>query len=440
MGRKFQKNSLTGEMTSRLLLGLAAGVFLILLVGIGGVHMLKEYFHTSGYYYDAEMGRAKELQAFVRQNGLAATDSEPLRQWAMERKIDEFFVLRDDLLLLDISYEGDIAPGAGKMHTGTVFFYYMLEFADGEASVYLYEGAGEEYFTVLWMAAVLIGFSACLGIFISGIQEYVRYIRQLEKEVAIISRGELQGQVTVSGENELARLAGSLEVMRRTLVRNEQTERELRQAQTNLLLGMSHDLKTPLTGLMAYMEIIRKQEKEGRPAREYIDKAFDKILQIRAHADRLFELFLIDSRTKNKMEPAAEVYDAIGDYLSEMLILLETDGFMVNTENVGWEPVRLTVSAEYMGRITNNIISNINKYGDRTRPVRIELRYEPERVGVLVQNGVGDSGGPVEGTGIGVKNISMMMEQMGGSAETEQEEGNYSIALWFPVYDKESEV
>ena len=111
-------------MTSCLLQGLAAGIFLTLLVGIGGVHMLKEYFEVSGYYYDAEMGRAKELQTFVRQNGLAAVDSEPFRQWATERKIDEFMILRDDLLLLDISYEGDIAPGAGEIHKSRAFFYY----------------------------------------------------------------------------------------------------------------------------------------------------------------------------------------------------------------------------------------------------------------------------------------------------------------------------
>ena len=424
-------------MTSCLLQGLAAGIFLTLLVGIGGVHMLKEYFEVSGYYYDAEMGRAKELQTFVRQNGLAAVDSEPFRQWATERKIDEFMILRDDLLLLDISYEGDIAPGAGEIHKSRAFFYYALDFADGQASVYLYEGAGEDYVAVLWIAAVFMGFMACLGIFILELQGYVRYTRLLEKEVGIISRGKLQGQVTVRGENELARLAYSLEVMRRTLVQNEKTEQELRQAQTNLLMGMSHDLKTPLTGLMAYMEIIRKQEKEGRLVREYIDKAFDKILQIRAHADRLFELFLIDSGTKNEMEPAADIYDVLGDYLSEMLILLEADGFVVDTEKVDWGPVRLQASAEYMARITNNLISNINKYGDRRRPVRIELRYEPGKVGVWIQNGVGDTGGPVEGTGIGVKNISMMMEQMSGSAKVRQKDGNYSIALWFPILHKE---
>ena len=46
--------------------------------------------------------------------------------------------------------------------------------------------------------------------------------------------------------------------MRQTLVKKEQIEYDLKSAQEKLVLGMSHDLRTPLTGLMAYLEILKK--------------------------------------------------------------------------------------------------------------------------------------------------------------------------------------
>ena len=68
----------------------------------------------------------------------------------------------------------------------------------------------------------------------------------------------------VEGQDELAKLAQGLDIMRKMLVYREEKEHEMRVAQDKLVLGMAHDLRTPLTGLMTYIEILRKQENEGK--------------------------------------------------------------------------------------------------------------------------------------------------------------------------------
>ena len=106
-----------------------------------------------------------------------------------------------------------------------------------------------------------MGFVVCTGIFSYEMQEDLKYIQCLKEEVDVISKGNLQEHVTVTGNDELAQLAGGLERMRQTLIQKEQSEQELRAAQEKLVLGMSHDLRTPLTGLMTYLEILKKQQK-----------------------------------------------------------------------------------------------------------------------------------------------------------------------------------
>ena len=214
-----------------------------------------------------------------------------LKKWGTERNIDDFTISRGKWLLFDISYSGKIMYGSREIPNLTWRMYHRISFKDGTADVYIYEGTADKYFNILMVFSVVLGVAACIGIVVSGMYENVKYIQCLMKEVNIISRGNLQGNVTVQGTDEIAQLASGLEHMRQTLVKKEQIEYDLKSAQEKLVLGMSHDLRTPLTGLMAYLEILKKQQKEGAVTQEYINKAFDRVLQIRDLSEQMFEYF-----------------------------------------------------------------------------------------------------------------------------------------------------
>ena len=427
-GYENQSASLTGKMLKDLLSGLAVGAYMIFLLYLGGMNMLQQYFST---YYTGEAELVEELGEYARRRRLGATDVRKLIPWIEDKGIREFKVARKGWLLFDASYPGVILPGRKEQPDSKWRAYYHVAFADGDADVYISTGFDVKYYRALLAVSVVSGFAACLGIVISGMKENVAYIQRLEKEVDIIKRGSLQEAVTVKGRDELGQLAYGLDQLRRQLYEKREMEKELRAAQEKLVLGMSHDLRTPLTGLLAYMEVIKKQEREGRLNREYIDKAYDKILQIKHLSDQMFEYFFIDSRQGAAMESLEEISSAFGD--SEMCAMLECCGFSVNAKSLQWKPVFVRFSTDYLGRIINNVFSNIERYGDKEKQVKIWVIYEPYRVGIAIQNSMAEPGQYVEGTGIGIKNISLMMEQMGGAAEVDMKEGHYRIVLYFPL-------
>lgn len=429
-GYENQSASLTGKMLKDLLSGLAVGAYMIFLLYLGGMNMLQQYFST---YYTGEAELVEELGEYARRRRLGATDVRKLIPWIEDKGIREFKVARKGWLLFDASYPGVILPGRKEQPDSKWRAYYHVAFADGDADVYISTGFDVKYYRALLAVSVVSGFAACLGIVISGMKENVAYIQRLEKEVDIIKRGSLQEAVTVKGRDELGQLAYGLDQLRRQLYEKREMEKELRAAQEKLVLGMSHDLRTPLTGLLAYMEVIKKQEREGRLNREYIDKAYDKILQIKHLSDQMFEYFFIDSRQGAALESLEEISSAFGDYLSELCAMLECCGFSVNAKSLQWKPVFVRFSTDYLGRIINNVFSNIERYGDKEKQVKIWVIYEPYRVGIAIQNSMAEPGQYVEGTGIGIKNISLMMEQMGGAAEVDMEEGHYRIVLYFPL-------
>ena len=368
--------------------GLLAGLLVLSVTYFGGKGLLQRFFFRTGYVYAEETERAEELQEYVTQNKLSASDYKMLKKWGTERNIDDFTISRGKWLLFDISYNGKIMYGSREIPNLTWRMYHRISFKDGTADVYIYEGTADKYFNILMVFSVVLGVAVCIGIVVSGMYENVKYIQCLMKEVNIISRGNLQGNVTVQGTDEIAQLASGLEHMRQTLVKKEQIEYDLKSAQEKLVLGMSHDLRTPLTGLMAYLEILKKQQKEGAVTQEYINKAFDRVLQIRDLSEQMFEYFFVNSRHHIELEPAEDIMCAVGDYLSELCALLEYEGFKVNTDRLEWRQISVCINTDFIGRIMNNIISNIEKYGKHENEVCIQLCYGNEEVGISIQNSI----------------------------------------------------
>ena len=78
------------------------------------------------------------------------------------------------------------------------------------------------------------------------------------------------------------------------------------------------------------------------------------------------------------------------------------------------------------------IISNIEKYGKHENEVCIQLCYGNEEVGISIQNSITRFDSEHQKTGIGLQNISIMMEQMDGRMEVNADDLTYCIVLYFP--------
>ncbi len=396
--------------------------------------LLSNYFYDSGYLYKAGLPRIEELQQTISEEQWKSSDTEKLREWAAERRIEDFIIYKDDELLFDASGDDDGYSESIYLDPIMESYLYDLTFEDGETKVYLYEGAGSNHYRILLIIAVVIGFSSFLGIFLSSLKQVVVYIQTLRNEVEAFTSGDLSHPVTIYGNHELTKLAEGLDHMRISLIEKDQKEAEMRAAQKKMVLGMSHDLKTPLTGLLAYMEILKRQQEMSDVSREYLDKAYHQIIQMRNLSNRLFEYFLIDSRENLELEDAEDAESILGDYLSEFCALLESLGFPLDTDRLSFQDgVKIRINTDYMGRISNNLISNLEKYGDREEPVQITLQYDDTDVCLVIRNTIKKPNPFVEGSGIGTKNISMMMRQMGGELNIAMSDIAYVSRLYFPI-------
>ena len=434
-------HSLYFKLAGLLLAAVAVSGLFFVVINYAGEQMITKIFSDSSHIEKLSEAYIQDLQDYIDETKAASNDSEKLTEWVRKRKIVSIQVYKDEILTYDSNYPDaavEDAEAEGAYYDWE--YYYTAEFADGTADVFLYGFFSYPLYSYAMTAEILLAVILLVAIVILGIRKPVRYIGRLKAECEILGSGDLDYQVTVQGKDELSLLARGLDNMRMALRESNEKEAELTAANRRMITEMSHDLRTPLTSLLIYTEILgKKAAKDPRQAMEYVSKIEKKARQIKRLSDNIFEYALITEETKAELGEPQTLRELFYDPLSEMTAYLGERGYMVELRpdtGSGSERRQIRVNEEYINRIMDNIVSNIEKYADKSMPVRIETIYTEEYGGLAFRNGIScsmEDRRKTEGsTNIGLHNVEKIMKKMNGYFRVKQTENIFEITLIFP--------
>lgn len=434
-------HSLYFKLAGLLLAAVAVSGLFFVVINYAGEQMITKIFSDSSHIEKLSEAYIQDLQDYIDETKAASNDSEKLTEWVRKRKIVSIQVYKDEILTYDSNYPDaavEDAEAEGAYYDWE--YYYTAEFADGTADVFLYGFFSYPLYSYAMTAEILLAVILLVAIVILGIRKPVRYIGRLKAECEILGSGDLDYQVTVQGKDELSLLARGLDNMRMALRESNDKEAELTAANRRMITEMSHDLRTPLTSLLIYTEILgKKAAKDPRQAMEYVRKIEKKARQIKRLSDNIFEYALITEETKAELGDPQTLRELFYDPLSEMTAYLGERGYTVGLRpdtGSGSERRQIRVNEEYINRIMDNIVSNIEKYADKSMPVRIETIYTEEYGGLAFRNGIScstEDRRKTEGsTNIGLHNVEKMMKKMNGYFRVKQTENIFEITLIFP--------
>jgi signal transduction histidine kinase len=426
-----KKQSIYVELTKLLFLAalIAGGIFILL--NVGGRHILDNYFDQNTFIETQNKKKMEKLQNYVTENNLKSNDSNILEKWVRKNNLVSLQIFQDNRLQYDSNYETngeewEVSPEDYYEWES----YYPITFADGEADVFTIISISK-YYNYAVLFEVIISFFVFLFIVMAGIQRTMKYIRRLRNEIEILEGGELNYPITINGKDELTELARGLNEMRISFQEQLEQETYLTQSHKKLVTEMSHDLRTPLTSLLIYTELLKQNDCNDKELqKKYANKIDQKAHLIKKISDNIFEYSLVSSRMEIELEEAQYVKVIFYDLLSEFAGYLEEQGFSVAC-NLNWKKEKIRINADYLTRIMDNITSNILKYADKNADIIIKSVSAEKFVGISIKNEIAKEDRGEASTNIGLHNIKNMMEGMGGKSRITKDEHTFQIELLF---------
>lgn len=440
--RLFKPYGLRARFAVTLILSaLLCGLVFLVLYQVSDYY-LTEHFETPEFLDAYMQGQAESLQDFIDKNDISSKDLAKLTKWEN----------RQPTVLLELYADGQriyrsvgnaprrdeprdaqerigdraAPPDAqlrGDEHT------ILIHLTDRDVQALIFSDATYQYYVIATALSAVVAGVLFILLFLLSTRKLIRYVCRLNEEVQILEGGNLDYEVSVEGNDELTDLAKSMNAMRVSFRQQLASENALHRANRRLVTEMSHDLRTPLTGIMLYLEILRShQYQTEEELQDYLEKIDAKAQHLKQISDHLFSYALEKAPEQSELQTPEQAFSAaIAVFRDD----LKQRGFHV-TSDVAWSPCYVQVNGEYLQRILENGVSNIVKYAEPSEDIVLQSIETEEACGFSVMNTCAALETPAESSGVGIESIRTMMRQMNGQCTVEQTETAFEITLLFP--------
>lgn len=418
-----------------LLLLLAGAVSLLFFVGSRMLieQMIDSYQEKRGLLQRKNQQYIADLQQYVTQHNLSSKDSEKLDTWIRDNRQIYLQIRKDS----EWTYFSNMDINDAEWETYDQGTYlrqhsYTVVFSDGEAQVFIIGMYSYDAYMIALLLDTVVSCILFLALTMFGIRRKIQYINQLGRDIEILEGGNLSYEVHIQGNDELTDLAKGLNAMRCSFKNQIEEVDCLTKTNQEMVTEISHDLRTPLTSVLLYAEILQNGKYSGQEEKQkYLEKIIRKIQHMKDLSDRLLQFSV--STTEERYVPADYIplQGGVYDELSDMCNYLEGQGLSVKV-NLLWGKGQVYVNEEYLARILDNISSNILKYADRQALVLIWDEYYMDEICITFENSCDAEQSckrEAVSYGIGIRNIKMMVKEMDGSCEVVQNGELFRICL-----------
>lgn len=284
---------------------------------------------------------------------------------------------------------------------------------------------------------------------VSTIRRVKRQIAEMTQALDDVKRGNGNRRI-LSAANELtAPLAYAINGVVLSYEAQLAALRQTDETNRQLMTSLSHDVRTPLTTLIGYLDAAHKGIVTGRERDDYIETARRKAHDLKEYIDLLFDWFKLNSDEFALSIAPLEVGELTRDILIDWIPVLEDKGIDYSV-NIPDAPIRAALDADAYARTINNILQNALVHS-RADKLTISLSKESGQMRlVIADNGVGiekedlkhiferlykcDKGRAEKGSGLGLSIVRQLTAKLGGTVRAESTYGEgTSFVLSFPI-------
>ncbi|MBP3384824.1 MAG: HAMP domain-containing histidine kinase [Firmicutes bacterium] len=283
------------------------------------------------------------------------------------------------------------------------------------------------------MSATVYLAPVALVLILVFVPKLVHQYEAIKTGVQAVNDGDLEYKIPPQGDGEFGQLAEGINEMTGAINLAAQNEMRTQRMKTDLISNVSHDLKTPLTSIVNYVDLLKQENLTPQQRKSYLDILSQKTERLCQLTEDLFEAAKASSGAMPVEMTSLDFVSLLNQSLGEMNERVERSGldFVINYPE---DKFFVYADGRLLWRVISNLLSNVLKYSqDNTRVYidfyrngsmvtmemknisRQSLNVDPETLMERFKRG--DESRTIEGSGLGLTIAKDLMKLMDGRIE-----------------------
>lgn len=282
-------------------------------------------------------------------------------------------------------------------------------------------------------------------ILLSIIKKRTKAIQVIADTLSKMANNEITSEIYVKGNGLIANIAKDVNAVREGFAISNQKQSNSERLKTELITNVSHDLRTPLTSVLNYVDLAKRSDITEEERQEYLQIIDNKSKRLKVLIDDLFEASKMASGAvelnKEQVDLVALMYQALAEYEDRF----EDQKLIVRTKTSN-QHMYAYCDGRKMYRVFENLFSNVIKYAQPATRVYLEMTYEGSEIIITLKNisnyelgfdvselaerfKRGDSSRHTEGSGLGLSIVKSILELHGAAFELSQDGDLFKVII-----------
>ncbi len=274
---------------------------------------------------------------------------------------------------------------------------------------------------------------------------------QLLGQIRAMAGGDLSVRTSLDARSDLYPASCQLEEISESLQTILDKQMRAERMKIDLITNVSHDLKTPLTSMIGYVDLL-KQEPLSDAAKDYVEVLSSRMESLKDMIQDIFDLSKSTSGTAELHLETLDMKKLLEQTLGDMEDAIKSSG-MVIREALPEMPLKFTGDGKKMYRVLQNLIGNALKYSLAGTRIYIIAERRASQVQVTIKNTAayemdftseeimerfarGDKSRNTEGHGLGLAIAESFVKNMKGGLQVTVDGDQFKVQLTFPVVEE----
>ena len=245
---------------------------------------------------------------------------------------------------------------------------------------------GKGFIVAFVVIMLIIGITLFIMYFLLLTKKFGHYIERISTGITAIAAGDFETKIVISNDDEFAVIAEKINQMAEDIKKIIENDRKGEYTKNQLITSVAHDLRTPLTSIIGYLELVSDKSKVPQETKDhYIKVAYDKSKRLEKLIEDLFAYTKFSSGEVVMDSLEIDMVKFIAQLAEEFYPSFQENGLEYEFYSEVNSAV-VVADGNLLARAFANLIDNAIKYGKDGKSVKIELKEDEENVKVLIIN------------------------------------------------------